>query len=48
MLWDRGYWAPEPGFENIDHALAMLLPVDSTGMALGHRGRTRREGPAGY
>ncbi len=22
MLWDRGYWAPEKGFENIDQALA--------------------------
>ena len=22
MLWDRGYWAPEKGFENIDRALA--------------------------
>ena len=22
MLWDRGYWAPEKGFENIGHALA--------------------------
>src|SRR4051794_40290622 len=21
MLWDRGYWAPEKGFENIDRAL---------------------------
>lgn len=21
MLWDRGYWAPEPGFENVGHAL---------------------------
>jgi bifunctional non-homologous end joining protein LigD len=21
MLWDRGYWAPETGFENIDRAL---------------------------
>jgi bifunctional non-homologous end joining protein LigD len=22
MLWDRGYWAPEPGFETVDRALA--------------------------
>ena len=22
QLWDRGYWAPEPGFEDIDTALA--------------------------
>jgi len=22
QLWDRGYWAPEPGFESIDKALA--------------------------
>ena len=22
MLWDRGYWAPEKGFEKIDQALA--------------------------
>jgi bifunctional non-homologous end joining protein LigD len=22
MLWDRGYWAPEPGFETVDKALA--------------------------
>jgi bifunctional non-homologous end joining protein LigD len=22
MLWDRGFWAPEPGFENIGRALA--------------------------
>jgi bifunctional non-homologous end joining protein LigD len=22
MLWDRGYWAPEPGFEKVDRALA--------------------------
>ena len=22
MLWDRGYWAPEPGFEDIGQALA--------------------------
>jgi bifunctional non-homologous end joining protein LigD len=21
QLWDRGYWAPEPGFENVDKAL---------------------------
>ena len=21
MLWDRGYWVPEPGFENIGQAL---------------------------
>jgi bifunctional non-homologous end joining protein LigD len=21
MLWDRGYWAPEPGFETVDRAL---------------------------
>ena len=22
QLWDRGYWAPEPGFENVDQALS--------------------------
>ena len=22
MLWDRGYWAPEKGFENVDRALS--------------------------
>src|ERR1700677_671214 len=22
QLWDRGYWAPEPGFEDVDKALA--------------------------
>jgi bifunctional non-homologous end joining protein LigD len=22
MIWDRGFWAPEPGFENIGQALA--------------------------
>jgi bifunctional non-homologous end joining protein LigD len=22
MLWDRGFWAPEPGFETVDRALA--------------------------